>query len=229
METSQLQLPPQSYQQLSQTQSSHMQQYHEQYNNYFYQEHLIPQNHLGSQPQVQLYTQRHLSSQDQLPQQHINIHTHLHSNMLPVLEIPSRPTEMTPNVINTALQSITQKSNLPVNMGSILSRLPEQLAFQLLDFTQTNTANKAKVVNYTPTTTPKRVRKIPKRKRKVVAECCAWCSTNTTPEWRRGPYGKNTLCNACGLKYAKGANHDEKILQSKRLKSNALSKQEPPN
>jgi hypothetical protein len=32
---------------------------------------------------------------------------------------------------------------------------------------------------------------------------CRQCNTRETPEWRKGPLGKNTLCNACGLKYAK--------------------------
>jgi len=32
---------------------------------------------------------------------------------------------------------------------------------------------------------------------------CYHCLTRVTPEWRRGPSGSHTLCNACGLKYAK--------------------------
>ncbi|KAJ1562044.1 hypothetical protein HK096_002340 [Nowakowskiella sp. JEL0078] len=32
---------------------------------------------------------------------------------------------------------------------------------------------------------------------------CHWCNINETPEWRRGPEGARTLCNACGLHYAK--------------------------
>jgi len=30
---------------------------------------------------------------------------------------------------------------------------------------------------------------------------CEFCSTTTTPIWRRGPSGKGTLCNACGVKW----------------------------
>ncbi|RCH99681.1 blue light receptor, partial [Rhizopus stolonifer] len=29
---------------------------------------------------------------------------------------------------------------------------------------------------------------------------CARCHTNSSPEWRRGPDGNKTLCNACGLR-----------------------------
>lgn len=32
---------------------------------------------------------------------------------------------------------------------------------------------------------------------------CHSCSRAETPEWRRGPDGARTLCNACGLHYAK--------------------------
>lgn len=32
---------------------------------------------------------------------------------------------------------------------------------------------------------------------------CTSCNTSVTPEWRRGPLGPKSLCNACGLQYAK--------------------------
>jgi len=32
---------------------------------------------------------------------------------------------------------------------------------------------------------------------------CHHCGERDTPEWRRGPAGPKTLCNACGLQYAK--------------------------
>ncbi|GME86628.1 unnamed protein product [[Candida] boidinii] len=32
---------------------------------------------------------------------------------------------------------------------------------------------------------------------------CAHCGSNETPEWRRGPDGERSLCNACGLFFAK--------------------------
>lgn len=33
---------------------------------------------------------------------------------------------------------------------------------------------------------------------------CKACLRTSTPEWRRGPEGPASLCNSCGLKYAKG-------------------------
>jgi len=39
---------------------------------------------------------------------------------------------------------------------------------------------------------------IPKGSRK-----CNKCGTGDTPEWRRGPDGPHSVCNACGLHFAK--------------------------
>lgn len=33
---------------------------------------------------------------------------------------------------------------------------------------------------------------------------CSHCATAKTPQWRQGPMGKNTLCNACGVRYLQG-------------------------
>lgn len=32
---------------------------------------------------------------------------------------------------------------------------------------------------------------------------CDFCGTTESPEWRRGPRGQKSLCNACGLHFAK--------------------------
>ncbi|KAF7327965.1 GATA-type domain-containing protein [Mycena kentingensis (nom. inval.)] len=42
-----------------------------------------------------------------------------------------------------------------------------------------------------------------KRSRTTPPGKCHSCQINETPEWRRGPDGARTLCNACGLHYAK--------------------------
>jgi Zn ribbon nucleic-acid-binding protein len=44
----------------------------------------------------------------------------------------------------------------------------------------------------------------PKRKRTFIPpRRCHSCNRAETSEWRRGPDGARTLCNACGLHYAK--------------------------
>ncbi|RCH96845.1 hypothetical protein CU097_012689 [Rhizopus azygosporus] len=37
----------------------------------------------------------------------------------------------------------------------------------------------------------------------MIGQRCHSCNTTETPEWRRGPDGARTLCNACGLHYSK--------------------------
>lgn len=44
---------------------------------------------------------------------------------------------------------------------------------------------------------------IKKRAKHVEDYVCAWCNTTNSPEWRKGPGGPKSLCNACGLRYAK--------------------------
>ena len=39
---------------------------------------------------------------------------------------------------------------------------------------------------------------------------CHMCGVTETPEWRRGPAGDHTLCNACGLHYAKSLKRQRK-------------------
>ncbi|KAF5100568.1 hypothetical protein D0Z00_001187 [Geotrichum galactomycetum] len=42
-----------------------------------------------------------------------------------------------------------------------------------------------------------------RRNRSIDDTVCRHCGTSETPEWRRGPDGARTLCNACGLYHAK--------------------------
>lgn len=46
-------------------------------------------------------------------------------------------------------------------------------------------------------------RRAKKCKKLLLNLVCHNCRTRQTPEWRRGPEGPNTLCNACGLYYSK--------------------------
>ncbi|SCU87158.1 LADA_0E02366g1_1 [Lachancea dasiensis] len=42
-----------------------------------------------------------------------------------------------------------------------------------------------------------------RQKTSIGTMTCVHCSRKDTPEWRRGPYGNRTVCNACGLFYGK--------------------------
>lgn len=75
-------------------------------------------------------------------------------------------------------------------------------------------------VRATKSTSPKVTKKVTKRKSdpkmpkptspKVIKQAktnpedeCTQCASRSTPEWRRGPEGPRTLCNACGLFFGK--------------------------
>lgn len=66
---------------------------------------------------------------------------------------------------------------------------------------------------------------------------CTHCAVHKTPQWRTGPYGPKTLCNACGVRYKSGrllpeyrpacsptfsserhSNHHRKVLEMRRQK-----------
>jgi len=65
---------------------------------------------------------------------------------------------------------------------------------------------------------------------------CLSCGVKQTPEWRRGPAGAKTLCNACGLHWAKvlkaegkGGGNDSKkayMLEQKRNQFMLLAKRQ---
>lgn len=77
----------------------------------------------------------------------------------------------------------------------------ERHAFQGSSYSYQNEEKKKSPFEIAPENTlrKKRGRK-PLDKSNLV---CYHCKTTDTPEWRKGPAGKNTLCNACGLQYAK--------------------------
>ena len=45
----------------------------------------------------------------------------------------------------------------------------------------------------------------PHKRRKTTSEphVCTTCGRTDSPDWRKGPKGPKTLCNACGLRWAK--------------------------
>ncbi|CAD6205260.1 unnamed protein product [Miscanthus lutarioriparius] len=75
----------------------------------------------------------------------------------------------------------------------------------------------------------------------AVRRQCRHCGTQSTPQWREGPMGRRTLCNACGIKYRAGrllpeyrpaksptfsselhSNRHHRIVQLRRLRGEAV-------
>ncbi|EPQ52789.1 hypothetical protein GLOTRDRAFT_140412 [Gloeophyllum trabeum ATCC 11539] len=72
-----------------------------------------------------------------------------------------------------------------------------------------------------------------KRSRATPPGKCHSCNIRETPEWRRGPDGARTLCNACGLHYAKlmrkrdkalAEGHPSPIVDLETLKNSAAAR-----
>ncbi|KAK0555728.1 hypothetical protein OC846_001599 [Tilletia horrida] len=51
---------------------------------------------------------------------------------------------------------------------------------------------------------------------------CASCGTANSPEWRRGPTGHKTLCNACGLRYSRSVSRAKKRDEKRKASENLL-------
>ncbi|KAG1343249.1 hypothetical protein G6F62_004849 [Rhizopus arrhizus] len=73
------------------------------------------------------------------------------------------------------------------------------------------------------TTTIKETSKIWKGRFIMLEKKCEICGASTSPEWRKGPSGHKTLCNACGLRYARLVAKQEKLLQHTKHKPVILS------
>ncbi|CAM9010212.1 unnamed protein product [Wickerhamomyces anomalus] len=66
----------------------------------------------------------------------------------------------------------------------------------------------------------------------VVGQCCLQCDSDDTPEWRRGPYGPRSLCNACGLFYGKlvkrfGKDQAAQVMERRKSQGNGKDRRIP--
>ena len=53
--------------------------------------------------------------------------------------------------------------------------------------------------------------------RTTVQPYCHVCGTHSTPEWRKGPDGPATLCNACGIKYSKVITEQKESVRERKV------------
>ncbi|OMJ26708.1 GATA zinc finger domain-containing protein 3 [Smittium culicis] len=51
-------------------------------------------------------------------------------------------------------------------------------------------------------------------KNKLRLNQCISCGTTNSPEWRKGPHGQKTLCNACGLRYSRSIKKKKRASES---------------
>jgi hypothetical protein len=56
----------------------------------------------------------------------------------------------------------------------------------------------------------------------VLEKCCLQCGCTSTPLWRLGPKGPQTLCNACGIKFWRRSRRNSKKIKKKRKNNDAF-------
>lgn len=57
---------------------------------------------------------------------------------------------------------------------------------------------------------------------KVLKGKCAMCGTTRTPQWREGPDGPKTLCNACGVRLSREKKNGRKTVRKKNARNFGL-------
>ena len=55
-------------------------------------------------------------------------------------------------------------------------------------------------------------------------KCCTKCGATKTPQWREGPYGPKTLCNACGVKRTRKLRAEQEGQKRRRVSTSKQKK-----
>lgn len=98
-----------------------------------------------------------------------------------------------------------------------LSTWPTSITAQLVTNTHRRSLTfESRFPNGAISSNTKRIKKKTNGKKSRHFSSCTNCKTRETPEWRRGPNGQRSLCNACGLFFSKltrryGSTHATKI------------------
>ncbi|XP_047318934.1 GATA transcription factor 4-like [Impatiens glandulifera] len=113
------------------------------------------------------------------------------------------------SLMNFPADDLTVAGN--VNLG------PDQMSYHSRSRSKrsrpTSTSNVWTILNEPPVSDDKAKPNIAGRKRDssgirdrqdVIGRRCTHCSSEKTPQWRSGPLGPKTLCNACGVRYKSG-------------------------
>merc|ERR1719282_523922 len=51
---------------------------------------------------------------------------------------------------------------------------------------------------------------------------CTRCGTSVSPRWRKGPAGRKSMCNACGIRYLEILRRENKIPKTQNLQRMAI-------
>eukprot|EP01133_Synstelium_polycarpum_P003423 gene3423-3888_t len=141
------------------------------------------------------------------------------------LECPKNRVELMPDLSNPMFQAL-ERSVSPTEVSS-----PGSVPNTELSIDSTERLIIEGQIQLPPLLRPRQYHacKIPKeerpskRRKNHTTLFCRHCGTNDTPEWRRGPDGRKSLCNACGLHYSKTVKREQtSVAQKRRFDINEL-------
>lgn len=124
--------------------------------------------------------------------------------------LPSNPVPEEPRVPKRPWEDVAREDDPPTgstNPPELSEENSQDLAHQDMEIIRSKRATSSGTSN---SGQPKS--KYRKRSRATPPGKCHSCNIRETPEWRRGPDGARTLCNACGLHYAKLMRKRDKTL-----------------
>ncbi|XP_051119215.1 GATA transcription factor 12-like [Andrographis paniculata] len=143
-------------------------------------------------------------------------------------------------------RSRTAPGNWTSRLLAVSSGPPPPLA-PLLPVASSSTADSSEVAVAPPKKAAKRSKKETPNAGDGEGRRCLHCATDKTPQWRTGPMGPKTLCNACGVRYKSGrlvpeyrpaasptfvmtkhSNSHRKVLELRRQKEMAGAQPQPP-
>ncbi|RZC50232.1 hypothetical protein C5167_018652 [Papaver somniferum] len=131
-------------------------------------------------------------------------------------EIRAEEYETKPNISNINNPIFNPELPVPGKARSKRSRAAtNNWSSRLLVLSPTTSSSESDVFSNTTTASKKTMKVVVSRKREFSdgsstgnfvgdGRKCLHCATDKTPQWRTGPLGPKTLCNACGVRYKSG-------------------------
>nr|XP_043611157.1 GATA transcription factor 11-like [Erigeron canadensis] len=106
------------------------------------------------------------------------------------------------SVLERRSSSSTGKSDTAISTGTQLSYPARARTKRLRSVSTINPWSRSLLL--TPLPSVKKKRRVLSQQSVDVNKKCSHCEITKTPQWREGPMGPKTLCNACGVRYRSG-------------------------
>ncbi|CAG8482970.1 34946_t:CDS:2 [Racocetra persica] len=138
------------------------------------------------------------------------------------------PEAQVPEMINKAYEILSVLNNIKSDLGQTTSS--DQETINLIRTKRTTVGPSATRTKYRKRSVNSQlILSLSKMKRAAPPGRCHSCNISETPEWRRGPDGARTLCNACGLPmHQQSIQPQPKIHRGNSVLPNSSTMTQPP-